>query len=101
MTCDIDSVLVHFRKDTEEPGTLLGKRIYQNYNPIPFSHLSMRTEIPNALATYHPKIEDEFVIAKVSAWRKEQKGTEKVIKRKSKKLEKETVRELRKDTQAI
>lgn len=101
LTNDLDKILAHFRTDKEDVGTLLGKRIYTNYNPIPFSHLSMRTEIPNAIATYHPKIEDEFVIAKVSAWRKEQKGTDKVIKRKTKKLEKEAVRELRKDTQAI
>ena len=55
----------------------------------------------HALATYHPLIEDEFVMSKASAWRKEMKNTDKVIKRKEKKYEKETIRELKKDASAI
>ena len=58
----------------------------------------MRQEVPLALATYYPQIEDEFLPSKASAWRRDQKNTEKVIKRKTKTLEKEASRELRKDT---
>ena len=65
------------------------------------AYLSMRTEIPHALASYHPLIEDEFVMSKVSAWRKEMKNSDKVIKRKEKKYEKEQMREIKKDTEAI
>ena len=58
----------------------------------------MRQEIPIALATYHPLIEDEFLPSKASTWRREQKNTEKVVKRKTKVMEKEAMRELKKDT---
>ena len=66
---------------------------------LPLTHLSMRQEKPNAIATYFPKIEDEFLPSKASEWRREEKNSEKGIKRKSKKLEKEAVRELKKDNE--
>jgi len=65
---------------------------------IPLTHLSMRTEIPKPLATYHPLIEDEFVPSKASTWRKEQKNSDKSVKRKVKALEKDNMKELKKDT---
>ena len=100
MMNELNVALKEFETD-KEPGTFLGKRIFKQYTPHPMAYLSMRTEIPHALATYHPLIEDEFVMRKASAWRKEMKGTDKVIKRKEKKYEKEQIRELKKDTQAI
>jgi hypothetical protein len=58
----------------------------------------MRIEIPNALMTYHPAVEDEFIMSKVSSWRKEKKNTVKEFKKKTNKVQKEAVRELKKDT---
>ena len=58
----------------------------------------MRQEIPKALMTYHPAVEDEFIMSKVSNWRKEKKNSPKELKRKSNKVEKEAIRELKKDT---
>ena len=51
--------------------------------------------------TYHPAVEDEFIMSKVSAWRKEHKNTAKEIKRKTNKVQKEAVRELKKDTALV
>jgi len=51
--------------------------------------------------TYHPAVEDEFIMSKVSNWRKEKKNTPKEFKRKSNKVQKEAVRELKKDTATI
>jgi len=51
--------------------------------------------------TYHPAVEDEFIMSKVSSWRKEKKNTVKEFKKRSHKVEKEAVRELKKDTAAI
>jgi hypothetical protein len=48
--------------------------------------------------TYHPAVEDEFIMSKVSNWRKEKKNSPKEFKRKSNKVEKEAIRELKKDT---
>ena len=48
--------------------------------------------------TYHPAVEDEFIMSKVSAWRKEKKGSSKELKRKTNKVKKEAIRELKKDT---
>jgi hypothetical protein len=39
---------------------ILGKRQQQQSSIIPLEHLSLRKEYPNALASYHPQIEDEF-----------------------------------------
>ena len=62
------------------------------------SYLSMRQEIPNPLMTYHPAVEDEFIMSKVSNWRKEKKNSVKEFKKKTAKVQKEAVRELKKDT---
>jgi len=58
----------------------------------------MRQEIPKAIATYHPLIEDEFLPSKVNDWKREVKNSEKTIKRKTKALQKDAMRELKKDT---
>ena len=50
------------------------------------------------MPSYYPLIEDEFIASKSSAWRREQKGTEKVLKAKTKKYEKDAMKELKKDT---
>ena len=65
-----------------------GKRLY---------HLSMREEIPKPMASYLPAVEDEYYASKVTQWRKDQKNDPKVIKRKTKKMEKDAVREIKKD----
>jgi hypothetical protein len=65
---------------------------------VQLTYLSMRQEIPKPLATYHPNIEDEFLPAKSSTWRREQKNTEKAIKKSTNKVQKEAVKELKKDT---
>jgi hypothetical protein len=61
----------------------------------------MRQEIPKPLATYHPLIEDEFLPSKNTEWKREVKNSEKTIKRKTKALQKEAMRELKKDTQML
>lgn len=48
--------------------------------------------------TYHPAIEDEFIMSKVSNWRKEKKNSVKEFKKKTNKVQKEAIRELKKDT---
>ena len=55
----------------------------------------MRQEKPKPLASYHPLIEDEFLM------RVKKPLDDKTMKRKAKKAEKDAVRELRKDAQAI
>ena len=69
--------------------------------PSLLTYLSLRHETPKPLATYYPQIEDEFLPSKASAWRREQKSTDKGMKRKAKQMEKEAARELKKDTLMI
>ena len=56
-------------------------------------------EKPKPVPQLAPLIEDDFLIA--GRWKEKQKADEKVIKRKIKKAEKDTIRELKKDTVAI
>lgn len=72
-----------------EPFEIKGsKRLY---------HLAIREEKPKPLASYYPAIEDEFMPSKVTQWRKEQKNDPKVLRRKTKKMEKDAIREIKKD----
>ena len=59
----------------------------------------MQIEKPKALPSFAPQLEDDFLIA--GRWKLNQKNDVKVIKRKIKKAEKETMRELKKDTMSI
>ena len=69
---------------------ILGKRLRPKAQKL--EHLSMRQEKPKPLASYHPLIEDEFLM------RVKKPLDDKTMKRKAKKAEKDAVRELRKDT---
>jgi hypothetical protein len=60
-------------------------------------YMSIRKEIPKALASYDPLIEDEFIMRVP----RKDKYDEKEMKKKVKKTEKEAMRELKKDTMFI
>lgn len=72
--CEIAEVLSKHSHFTSVKNLLDSMRIPK------LSYLSLRKEIPAALPTYHPQIDDEFIPSKASAWKREQKNTEKVLK---------------------
>ena len=53
------------------------------------------------MPTFYPEIEDEFIPSKASAWKREQKSDPKVMRRKLKQMEKDNMKELKKDTMII
>ena len=72
-----------------------GVDLQLNSKPLTFLHL--RDKKPKPLASFDPLIEDDFLI--LDDWRDKKKPIdEKEVKRKMKKIEKDAVRELKKDT---
>ena len=71
------------------------KQTYQH----PLQYLSIRWEFPKPLASYGPAIEDEFLLN--VDWKEKLRSDEKLQKRKAKKVEKDAIRELKKDTETI
>jgi len=55
--------------------------------------------LPKPLPSYAPLIEEEFMLT--VDWKTKNRGDEKLMKRKAKKIEKDAIRELKKDTQTI
>jgi hypothetical protein len=73
----------------------VGLSLELKYKPLTFLHL--RDKKPKPLSTFDPLIEDDFLI--LDDWRDKKKPIdEKEVKRKMKKVEKDAVRELKKDT---
>jgi hypothetical protein len=71
---------------------ILGKRTFEK-----LEYLSIRQEIPKALASYDPLIEDEFLMRVATKNRFDEKS----LKQKAKKTEKDAMRELKKDSMSI
>ena len=59
----------------------------------------MNRQKPKPVPSFAPLLEDDFLIA--GHWKERRMNDEKEVKRKIKKAEKETMRELQKDTLAI
>uniref|UniRef100_A0A7S3CHV4 Uncharacterized protein n=1 Tax=Strombidium rassoulzadegani TaxID=1082188 RepID=A0A7S3CHV4_9SPIT len=75
---------------------LLGKRSHEG-SQLPLQYLSLRQENPKPLPSYPPLIELEFLVRLP----RKDKYDEKELKKKTRKYEKDAMRELKKDTQVI
>lgn len=75
----------------------LGKRQREQSRIKPLEHLSaLRKEVPKPLATYDPKIEEEFLLKKVK-----KPLDERTLRRKTKEASKMAIKEITKDARVI
>ena len=88
-------VLEELRKAAGEK--VLGKRKYNSICKEKLEYLSIRQEFPKALASYAPLIEDEFLMRVPKIDRFDTKA----LRQKTKKMEKDAMRELKKDSQTL
>lgn len=63
---------------------------------MPLTYLHMRDKKPRPLPTFDPLIEEDFLIS--DDWKEKKPADEKEVRRKIKKVEKDAIRELKKDT---
>lgn len=75
---------------------LIGKRKTKEF-AVPLEYLSMREETPKPLPSYLPAIEDEFLMRVA----RKDKVDEKEMRKKTRKYEKDAIRELKKDTETL
>ena len=85
-------VLSEVRKAAGEK--VLGKRKFDQISKEKLEHMSIRQEFPKPLASYAPLIEDEFLMRVP----KKDKFDTKALRQKTKKMEKDAIRELKKDS---
>ena len=62
------------------------------------THLRLQAKRPKELASFDPHIDDDFMAAVLEERPRKRELDEKEVKRKTKKAEKDALRELRKDT---
>jgi len=67
----------------------------------PLEHLRLQAKKPKELPSFNPMIDEEFMAAVMDDAKFKKKETERDIKRKTKRAEKDALRELRKDTVQI
>jgi len=81
---------------TSDFASVLGAR-----SAAPLEHLRLQAKKPKELPSFNPFIDEEFMAAVMDDTKYKKKETDRDIKRKTKRAEKDALRELRKDTVQI
>ena len=105
LTCELEKSLANNKKVLKKRRKIVEDSIVtlttrQNIETL--THLRLQAKKPKELASFNPQIDEDFMAAAMDEKvYKDKKEDPKEIKRKTKKAEKDAIRELKKDSQQL